>query len=171
MIIFETERLIIREFTEADADNYYQLNSDEAVMRYIRPVRTREECDKLFNETVLQGFEERYKGIWAIHEKVGGKFIGCFVIMPIPDDVEKTQLGYSFFPEHWGKGYATELTKEGLNYFRNRTPLTEIYGVTEAPHLASQKVLLKNGFQLSGKKQEGEKELLVFVVKRNGSAN
>jgi ribosomal-protein-alanine N-acetyltransferase len=167
MNIFETERLIVRKFTDADADDYYALNSNEDVMRYIRPVRTREECDKLLQETVLKGFAESYKGIWAINEKAGGTFIGCFVIMPIPDDVEKTQLGYSFFPEHWGKGYATEATREGLNYFRNKTPLAEIYAVTEAPHIASQKVLLKNGFQFLEKKTEGEKELLVFVVKRD----
>jgi RimJ/RimL family protein N-acetyltransferase len=166
-IIFETERLIVRKFTNADADEYYVLNSNEDVMRYIRPIRTREECDKLFNETVLKGFEESYKGIWAITEKASGNFIGCFVIMPIPDDMEKTQLGYSFFPEYWGRGYATEATKEGLNYFRDKTPLTEIYAVTEAPHIASQKVLLKNGFEFLEKKMEGEKELLVFVVKRN----
>src|SRR6188474_2925021 len=98
--IFETERLIVRKFTETDADDYFALNSNEDVMRYIRPVRTREECDKLFNETVLQGFADNYKGIWAINEKKGGKLIGCFVIMPVPDDIEKTQLGYSFLPEY-----------------------------------------------------------------------
>jgi len=137
------------------------------VMRYIRPARTREEADKVFNETVLKGFAENYKGIWAVNEKAGGKLIGCFVIMPIPDDVEKTQLGYSFFPEYWGKGFATEVTKAGLDYFRDQTPLTEIYAVTETPHIASQKVLLKNGFQYIDKKMEGEKELLIFIVKKN----
>ncbi|HMK26062.1 MAG TPA: GNAT family N-acetyltransferase [Chitinophagaceae bacterium] len=174
MTIFETERLIVRKFTDTDADDYFALNSNEDVMRYIRPVRTREECDKLFNETVLKGFADNYKGIWAIHEKEGGKLIGCFVIMPIPEDIEKTQLGYSFLPEYWGKGFATEVTKAGLDYFRNQTPLTEIYAVTETPHIASQKVLLKNGFQFFEKKmpacpvgREGEKELLIFIVKRN----
>jgi ribosomal-protein-alanine N-acetyltransferase len=167
MIIFETERLIVRQFTEADADNYFALNGNEDVMRYIRPVRTREESDSFLAETVLKGYKENYTGIWAIEEKAAGKFIGCFVIIPIPDDAEKTQLGYSFIPAEWGKGYATEVTKAGLEYFRNRTPLTEIYGVTESPHFASQKVLLKNGFQFHEKKMEGEKELLVFIVRRN----
>ena len=164
--IFETKRLIVRKFTPTDADDYFALNSNEEVMRYIRPVRTREECDKLFNETVLKGFADNYKGIWAINERTSGELIGCFVIMPIPDDIEKTQLGYSFLPEYWGKGFATEVTKAGLDYFRDQTPLAEIYAVTETPHVASQKVLLKNGFQFFEKKMEGEKELLVFIVKK-----
>jgi ribosomal-protein-alanine N-acetyltransferase len=81
--------------------------------------------------------------------------------------VEKIQLGYSFVPASWGKGFATEVIKAGLDHFRDQTPLTEIYAVTETPNIASQKALLKNGFQFFGKKMEGEKELLIFVVKRN----
>ena len=75
-------------------------------------------------------------------------------------------MGYSFLPAHWGKGYATEVAREGVNYFYNKTPLTEIYGVTEAPNVASQKVLLKAGFKPFGIKMEGEKELKVFIIKK-----
>jgi hypothetical protein len=77
-----------------------------------------------------------FMGRWAVVEKSSGKFIGSFVIIPIPDDIEKTQLGYSFLPEHWGKGLATEVTMAGLNYFYNKTPLLEIYAVTETPNVA-----------------------------------
>jgi RimJ/RimL family protein N-acetyltransferase len=44
------------------------------------------------------------------------------------------------------------VTKAGLDYFHNKTPLNEVYGVTETPNIASQKVLLKNGFQFFGKR-------------------
>ena len=100
-------------------------------------------------------------------EKNSGIFIGSFVFIPIPDELEKTQLGYSFLPEYWGKGYATEVTMAGVNYFYTKTPLLEIYAVTETPNLASQKVLLNAGFQPFATKMEGEKELLVFIVKRS----
>ena len=75
-------------------------------------------------------------------------------------------MGYSFTPENWGKGFATEVTRAGLDYFRNNTPLTEIYAVTESPNIASQKVLLKAGFSIYGNKMEGEKELVVFIVRK-----
>ena len=45
-IIFETERLIVRQYVfETDADNFYLLNSDEEVMRYIRATKSKEDCD------------------------------------------------------------------------------------------------------------------------------
>ena len=34
-VYLETERMIMREFTEADVDNLLQLDSDPEVMRYI----------------------------------------------------------------------------------------------------------------------------------------
>jgi RimJ/RimL family protein N-acetyltransferase len=166
MIVFETARLTVRHFTVADYDNYFYLQGDAEVMRYIRPPRTREESDLFLTEKILAAPPGDCKGYWAVEEKGSHLFVGCFVIIPIPDDLEKTQLGYSFLPEHWGKGYATEVAVAGVQYFRDNTSLSEIYGVTEAPHIASQKVLLKAGFIPFGKKTEGQVELLVFIIKR-----
>jgi [ribosomal protein S5]-alanine N-acetyltransferase len=166
MTIFITKRLRVRHFTLSDADNYFALQGNAEVMQYIRPPRTREESDTFLREKILTTSPRDYKGYWAVEETATGLFVGCFVIIPIPDDIEKTQLGYSFLPEHWGKGYATEVTKEGVNYFYNRTPLTEIYGVVELPNIASQKVLLKAGFKQIASKWEGEKELLVYVIRK-----
>ena len=166
MIIFKTERLIVRRYTAADYDNYFSLHGNPDVMQYIRPAQTREDSDAKFEETILNVPAHAFLGRWAVDEKSSGKFIGSFVIIPIPGDEEKIQLGYSFVPASWGKGFATEVIKAGLDYFQNQTPLTEIYAVTENPNIASQKALLKNGFQFFEKKMEGEKELLIFIVKR-----
>ncbi len=166
MTIFETARLRVRHFTNADHDNYFALQGNPEVMQYIRPARTREESDSFLDEKILTTPTDDFKGYWAVEEKETGLFVGSFVIIPIPDDIEKTQLGYSFLPEHWGKGYATEVAKGGVNYFYNRTPLQEIHGVTEIPNIASQKVLLKAGFTSLTTKMEGEKELLVFILRR-----
>ncbi len=165
MVIFETERLIVRLPTENDYANFYSLQGDPDVMRYIRPVKTREESDAAMTE-LLSSPLPAVGGRWMVDDKATGKFVGTFVIMPIPGDEEKMQLGYAFIPGSWGKGFATEVTKKGLDYFRNETTLTEIYAVTESPHIASQKVLQKAGFEYFGKKNEGEKELTVFIVRR-----
>ena len=45
-IIFETERLIVRQYAfEIDTENFFLLNGDDDVMRYIRATKTKEECD------------------------------------------------------------------------------------------------------------------------------
>ena len=96
-IIFETERLVVRKFTTADYDNLYLLHGNPEVMRYIRPVKTKVESDA-FLDMALVTYASSYMGRWAVDEKLTGNFAGTFVIVPIPDDTEKIQLGYSFTP-------------------------------------------------------------------------
>lgn len=166
MIVFETERLIVRQFTIGDKDNFFRLSGDPTVMQYIREISTRVQSDKFLKENI-EGYQTKpHRGRWAVVHKTDRSFIGSFAIIPLPSDPAKIQLGYSLLPENWGKGYATELTHGGLNYFMNHYSLPEIYGVTEKPNVASQKVLLKAGFQPAGSFMENEKELLMFVVKR-----
>ena len=51
-ILFETERLIVRHYTKDDSDNFFSLNGDEEIMRYIRPAKTREETDLFLSEII-----------------------------------------------------------------------------------------------------------------------
>lgn len=165
-VIFETDRLLVRRYTTEDFENFFRLNGDEEVVRYIRPVQSREEAMAAFEKQLADYEAMPGFGRWAVHLKTTDAFVGSFAMIPIPDDTDKMQLGYAFPKESWGKGYATELTIAGLDHFRNQTTLPEIYAVTETPNVASQKVLLKAGFQPFGTKMEGDKELLVFIVKR-----
>lgn len=168
MIVFETERLRVRRFTGTDGDHYFSLNGNEEVMRYIRPPRTRQESDEQLQQILQEysAYPMSKTGRWGVEDKASGRFIGSFVIIPIPTEPEKIQLGYSFIPEYWGKGLGTELASAGLQYFLKNTTIPEIYGVTETPNIASQKVLLKAGFTFHEKKIEEGKELTVFIVRR-----
>lgn len=164
-IIFETDRLIVRRYTQADKDNFYSLSGNEDVMRYIRPVQTKDESDKFLSENISIYEKHPMMGRWAVDEVSSGKFIGSFAVIYIPDS-DKIQLGYSLKKEEWGKGYATELTIAGLHYVFNKMKLPLIYGVTEKDNTASQKVLLKIGFQFETTFKESDKELLRFIIYR-----
>ena len=168
MIEFETERLMVRRLRADDKDNFFLLNGSEEVMRYIRATKTREESDAHL-ETILADEAANPAagmGRWLIEEKATGNFIGSFAIIPIPSELEKTQLGYSFIPEAWGRGYATEVCIAGLLFFLEKTDIPEIYGVTETANTASMKVLQKAGFQFHSIKMEEGKELTIFIVRR-----
>lgn len=164
--IFETERLIVRQYEfELDAENFFLLNGDEEVMRYIRATKSREECDVFLKQII-----ETYKinpliGRWAAYEKASGKFVGSFAIIPI-EGTELIQLGYAFLKENWGKGFASELTKEALNYYFKNSNADHIYAIAEKGNIASHNVLLKNGFIHDGIKTEEGKELLKFIFRK-----
>ena len=165
-IIFETERLIVRPYIfDVDTENFFLLNGNEKVMRYIRPVKSREECDVYLKQIIEDAEKNPDRGRWAAIEKKTNIFVGSFAIIPI-EGTDDIQLGFSLLPEYWGKGCASELTRSGLDYYFSTTNASHIYAIVEDPNIASQKVLLKNGFVPDGTKQEGEKQLLRFIFRK-----
>jgi ribosomal-protein-alanine N-acetyltransferase len=168
-IIFETERLIVRQYVlETDADNFFAINGDEEVMRYIRTTKSREECDTFFKKNIEAYKTNPLMGRWAVYEKATGKFIGSFAFIPV-EGSEDSQLGYALLKEYWGKGFATELTKEGIKYVFEKTDLNEVYGITQVENTDSQKVLLKSGFKHHRNYKEDGKDISCFIIKRENN--
>ena len=165
-VIFETERLTVRQYIfDIDADNFFLLNGDEEVVRYIRPVKTREECTVFFKEVIADYLQRPLMGRWAVEDKITGEFTGSFAFIPV-EGTEDSQLGYALLKKNWGKGYATELMREGIKYGFEKTSLHEVYGNTDAENIASQKVLLKVGFTLHKTFREKEKDICSFILKK-----
>jgi RimJ/RimL family protein N-acetyltransferase len=110
-VFLETERLLLRRFTEDDVSNLVELDADPQVMRFITGGRAtpREEVESELLPAFL-GHYERYAGhgFWAAIEKSSGRFLGWFHLRPdegaAPGEVE---LGYRLRRSAWGKGYAT----------------------------------------------------------------
>ena len=104
-------------------------------------------------------------GRWAAIEKGTGNKNPKNAIIPI-EETEFRQLGYALLKEFWGRGFASELTKAGLQYYFSANKADEIYAITEEANTASQKVLLKNGFVPDGIREEGERRLLQFIFQQ-----
>ena len=111
-VFLETERLVLRRFTEADADNLFDLDGDPEVMRFLTGGKPTPR-EVIRNETLprILHYYERFAGFgfWAAVEKSTGDFLGWFEFRPPegggPDEAE---LGYRLRKSAWGKGYATE---------------------------------------------------------------
>jgi RimJ/RimL family protein N-acetyltransferase len=167
--VFETERLIVCKFSfPEDADNFFSINGDKEVMQYIRAPKTKTECDEFLKE-VVAGYEtDKGRGRWAVIEKVTGEFVGSYAFIPVTG-TDDYQLGYALLKKHWGRGFATELMREGIRYSFDTTDLKKIFGITEAINVPSQKVLLKTGFLLFSKYKEAGKEVCKFKLSRPAS--
>lgn len=166
MVIFETDRLVIRRYTPADDDNFYRLNGDPDVMRYIREPKGRQECYVILKRNIAFYQQHPLMGRWAMIEKEANTFIGSFAIIPVetgdPNRHDEVQLGYALLKEFWGKGFATESALGGLQYAFNVMKLPRIVAITEAENIASQKVLLRSGFVQQPDIYEGNKALCYF---------
>jgi [ribosomal protein S5]-alanine N-acetyltransferase len=144
-IIFETERLVIREFVESDFDDFFRLHGDDDVMKYIRPAKSREEALDFLNQIIAEYITLPGLGRWAMYSKTDPAFSGSFAVIPVKN-TDDIQIGYLMGKEHWGKGYASEAVRGGLQYVFNQLQRSRVAGITFPENTASQKVLLKNGF-------------------------
>ena len=69
-IIFQTPRLILRRFTQADAPLLVQLNSNPEVLKYLHepPLVTDEQALHILNTIILPQYKNNL-GRWALHLK------------------------------------------------------------------------------------------------------
>jgi len=163
--VFETERLVIYRYEAGDFDDFFLLNGDEEIMRYIRPAQNREDS-LLFFEKIMEAYNEQPGiGRWGMRSKSDGSYIGSFAIIPVQDSTD-LQLGYSLLRATRGKGYASEAVQGGIKYAFEQLKLASIAAITEIENFASQKVLLRRGFAYEKEFNEGAKKLNLYRLSR-----
>ncbi len=151
-ILLETRRLILRQFSYADADNLYQLDNDPLVMRYINggtptPYSI---IQKDILPTFLQ-YEDQQPGygFWAITQKPSGKFLGWISLRLMDDNPVKATLGYRLCREAWGHGYATEAVHAVLHKGFSELGMQRVVATTYEDNIASRRVMEKAGMRLT----------------------
>jgi ribosomal-protein-alanine N-acetyltransferase len=65
-------------------------------------------------------------------------------------DHDVTEVFYAFFPNFWGKGFATEILLKLKDYLLQRHDLKEIHAFIKQQNIASIKVAEKAGFTFQG---------------------
>ncbi|MER5886247.1 GNAT family N-acetyltransferase [Streptomyces sp. NPDC001941] len=145
----ETERLVLRPFTEADADDVFALDDDPEVMRFINGgepadrdvVRTRT-LPRLMRVHPCWG----HRGYWAAVEKATGAFLGWFEFRPpAEDDAAEVELGYRLNRASWGRGYATEGSRALIAKGFAELGVRRVTANTMAVNTRSRRVMEKSG--------------------------
>ena len=157
-IFLETERFVLRRFTESDVDNLLDLDGDPEVMRFLTGGRPtpREEIQTGTLPRFIH-YYERFTdfGFWAAVEKPTGEFLGWFEFHPPEgDDPEEVELGYRLRRSAWGKGYATEGSRALIQKGFTELGVRRVFAWTMAVNTASRRVMEKSGLTLVRKFHE-----------------
>ena len=146
-VVIETDRLLLRRFTEDDAPLLYELNLDPEVIRYTHdPMTDVEQAKNLLNEVILPQYVLYGHGRWAVHLRSNLEFTGWCGLKYL-SETNEVDLGYRFMKKFWGKGYATEAALACIEYGFTTLKLREIVGRVLPANLASIKVLEKCGMK------------------------
>jgi [ribosomal protein S5]-alanine N-acetyltransferase len=148
----ETTRLILRDFSYDDIDDFFEMDSDPEVHKYLgqKPIQSKEETIKSI-EFVQQQYINNNIGRWTIRDKKTNAYIGWaglkFITSPINGYKNFYDIGYRLSKKQWGKGFATEAAKAALEYGFDVMRLTEIHGTAHVENIASQTILQKIGLE------------------------
>ncbi|MES2838178.1 MAG: GNAT family N-acetyltransferase [Bacteroidota bacterium] len=150
-IVPETERLILREIEFTDENDLFEMDSDPEVHLYIEnnPVKSIVEIKKII-ELLKKQYQENGIARWAVVLKNTNECIGWaglkYFKTPLNNHNNFYELGYRFKKKHWGQGYATESSKEILDFGFKNFNIDKIFAITHPDNLNSKKVLSKLGF-------------------------
>jgi RimJ/RimL family protein N-acetyltransferase len=147
----DTHRLELEPLGERHADAFFEPLQDDALYQWIS-------MDKPRSVEWLRG---HWRGIecrlapdrqtawptWAVRRKSDGAYLGR-VDAEITLDMEASNVGYYFFPPHWGQGYATEAVQVVTQHLLSQGVHRLVATVTTG-NFASERVLQKAGYSFT----------------------
>lgn len=108
----ETERLVLRNYSMEDLEDFYRIKSCKEVWTYSTyvPLNSKIQAKAELEQLISQQASNDY-GFCALFLKESNIFIGEAGILSYNKNANRCVLGYNLLPGFWMKGYATEITR------------------------------------------------------------
>lgn len=146
LVRLDSERLILREFDDADLEPLAAILSDPRVMEYSSagPMDAPTVRDSL--ESCRHSYRTHGFGQWAVVERGSAWLPGFCGISPVRlDERDEVELAYRLMADRWGEGLASEAGAAVLTAAFERCDLTSVVAIITERHVASRRVARKLG--------------------------
>lgn len=143
----ETERLLLRDWADSDADTFAAINADPAVMEFFPAALDRAQSDA-FLARIRDGLARDGYGLYAVETKAENELIGFTGLARPGFDapfMPATEIGWRLARRAWGEGYASEAAKAVLDRAFGSFGLEELVSFTAEWNLPSRRVMERIG--------------------------
>ena len=146
--ILETERLLLREYGEEDAEAFFKLNTDPEVLRFVpdKALQSVEQARQILIDHPIADYRKHGFGRGACILKSTGDNIG-FAGLKYLEELGEVDVAYRLMPAYWGQGLATEVALASVRYGLADLDLKRIVGLVMPDNVASVRVLEKAGLR------------------------
>ncbi len=157
-VILETDRLLLREYVEEDAEAFFKLNSDPEVLRFVPDKRLLnvEQARQILVDHPIADYRKYGFGRGACILKSTGEQIG-FAGLKYLEELGEVDVAFRLMRTHWGLGLATEAALASVRYGFDKLRLKSaagrirrvrtIIGLAMPENIASVRVLEKTGLR------------------------
>jgi len=161
--ILETDRLRVRETTEADVDCFYQIYAEPSVAEYMEPLSVdRDEGTACINNYREKVYAFYGYGMWTVLEKESGQVVGRAGIS-WREGCDLPELGFVIGVPWQGRGYAFEVCDAILSYAREELLMERVQALVRPDNGRSLGLCERLGFTVSGETETEEKTCLLLV--------
>lgn len=138
-------RIILRPISETDLDLMDRMNQDSETMRFVGGTETPRSQLKEIIQRLQDQFKSQGWG-WMGIETHQGEKLG-FVFLRHCLRLAEIELGYRFYRDYWGQGYATESAQLLLSHGLKELHFNPIVAAVDPLNIASERVLQRIGMQ------------------------
>lgn len=147
---WETERLILRPFTENDLEAFAAYRSDPEVARYQGWDAPYSMENALIFFQFLKNLRPGIPGEWyqiAVEHKEQGRIIGDLAFHITREDARQAEFGVTFDRAYQGQGYALEALRRLLAYAFDELGLHRVFSRLDARNIASDRLMQRLGMR------------------------
>jgi [ribosomal protein S5]-alanine N-acetyltransferase len=163
-VICETERLSLRQLELSDAPFILEQLNEPSFIEFIadRGVRTIADAEQYLCNGPLAMYAAHSVGLLLVEDRQTHQPLGLCGLLH-RETFEHRDLGYSFVPRAWGRGYAVEAGQAVLTWARLERGLKTVIAITSLVNPKSIRVLEKLGFTFERLVPFGNEQVRLFT--------
>ena len=163
MKILETERLILRHVLPGDASFILDILNQPSFIQYIgdRGVRDLGQARDYIESRFTKSYRDHGFGMYLVELKEDGSPMGiCGLIQR--DTLPHPDIGFSFLPQYWSKGYAREAAEASLKHGKEVLGMDRVLAIATKDNESSGRLLERIGLKFEKMIVQGDEELRLF---------
>lgn len=152
--ILETDRLRILPLTHNQLINYLQIDGSLEEELGVEPLKRKISLELIeaFEKVILPAVGNPscnylFSTLWTVIDKEKKIMVGDLCFKGDANTDGEVEIGYGTYPQFQKKGYMTEAVGVLCQWAFEQSSVTCIIAETNIDNIASQKILLKNGFK------------------------
>lgn len=154
-INLETDRLILRKTTKEDIEEFFYIQLNPKLRKYLGTTKIGNNPDK--NRKYFD--ENKYKDLnyyrWTMESKDTHKILGTIYLNIHDEKAKIAGIDYWIREDEWGKGYTTEASKRILDFAFNELNLNRIESCGAKDNPGTWKIMEKIGLKYEGTRKSG----------------
>ncbi len=144
--IFRTKRLLVRESTLEDVDEFYRIYKEPSITRYMEDLYEDRDEEKAYMKSYIDQIYGFYGyGLWTVILKESGRIIGR-AGLSVREGCENPELGFLIDASYQRQGYGFEVCSGILKYAQEELKFEKIQALVDERNTVSIGLVNKLGF-------------------------